>query len=76
MKRAKVMKICSKDCVLLVSIYIGMNAVIKIILRHQFDHVNIILFSGKGFSPVMKKRLEKLGIDPTKDPEDLTTGKC
>mmetsp|Transcript_17830 Transcript_17830/g.27727 ORF Transcript_17830/g.27727 Transcript_17830/m.27727 type:complete len:652 (-) Transcript_17830:117-2072(-) len=28
---------------------------------------------GKGFSPVMKKRLEKLGIDPTKNPEELTS---
>ncbi|KAL7545750.1 hypothetical protein ACHAWF_009101, partial [Thalassiosira exigua] len=33
----------------------------------------LVLASGKGFSPIMKRRLVKLGIDPDKSPEDLTS---
>mmetsp|Transcript_20033 Transcript_20033/g.36370 ORF Transcript_20033/g.36370 Transcript_20033/m.36370 type:complete len:653 (-) Transcript_20033:155-2113(-) len=32
-----------------------------------------LALTAKGFSPVMKKRLVKLGIDPETPPEDLTT---
>ena len=32
----------------------------------------LCLANGKPFSPVMKRRLKKLGIDDTKSPEDLT----
>ena len=69
------MRIFSKDCVLLVRIYEKCGNFSLCYGRKLLTFCIIMSLSGKGFSPVMKKRLEKLGIDPTKSPEELTSGK-
>ena len=52
-------------------------AAIETRMFHEASQSDAALFKrlcpkGKGFSPVMKRRLKKLGIDDNKEPEDLT----